>query len=325
MARNSLITICIKRYEGRKNMSSTLRTPLKSNRTNISQLQTNPVTKLDRQLFDSDKLIQIASVLQTTLDVSLIIELFAKEIKPYVRFDCIKYHVEKQNIAIKCGRSSRFSRHFPLELDNQPLGDITFTRRINFNGQETQTLKMLLKGLLYPIRNALMYEQALHDAHKDPLTGIRNRAAFNETIKREVELAQRHGNPLSMIMLDIDHFKNFNDKYGHYVGDCILKKLAQCTNQSIRGTDILYRYGGEEFVVLLPNTDDKGAFRLAQRIRRKIEKTECEYDGKVIKLTVSAGVSCLAKNENAHELFVKADSALYKAKDDGRNLVRVYV
>ena len=305
-------------------MSSTLRAPLKQNGTNISQLQTNPAEKIDEQLFDSDKLVQIASILQTTLDVSQIIELFAKEIKAYVRFDCIKYSFEKLNIEAKFGRSSRFTRSYQLAIDKQLLGEITFTRRIDFERQETQELKTLLNGLLYPMRNALMYQQALHDAHKDSLTGIKNRAAFNETIKREVELAQRHGNPLSMIMLDIDHFKKFNDNYGHHVGDCVLKKLAQCTNESIRGTDLLYRYGGEEFIVLLPNTDDKGAYRLAQRIRRKIEKAECECDNQKIKLTISAGVSSLTKKENAHDLFVKADSALYTAKADGRNLVRVY-
>ncbi len=305
-------------------MPPTLTTPLKQNGASISQLQPNPAEKMDKQVFDSDKLIQIASILHTTLDVSQIIQLFAKEIKAYVRFDCIKYRFEKQNIETKFGRNSHFALRYQLLLDKQPLGEIIFTRRVDFEKQETQEFETLLNGLLYPIRNALMYQQALYDAHKDPLTGIRNRAAFDETTKHEVELAQRHANPLSMIMLDIDHFKKFNDNYGHYVGDCVLKKIAQYINECIRGTDFLYRYGGEEFVVLLPNTDDKGAYRLAQRIRRKIGKAECECDDQKIKLTISAGVSCLAAKENAHDLFIKADTALYAAKTGGRNLVRMY-
>jgi len=305
-------------------MSSNLRTSLKQNGTGLGHISSSPTDKLDKQLFESDRLIQISGVLQTTLDVTQVIELFTQEIKTYVRFDSINYEFEEQNIKLKVGRNNRFKRSYQLNINEQVLGDITFSRRIDFEKRETKEIESLLKGLVYPLRNALMYQQALHDAHKDPLTGVKNRGAFNDTIKREIEVARRHGSSLSMIVLDIDYFKRINDSYGHSVGDCILKKLANCTSQSIRGTDMLFRYGGEEFVVLLPNTDDKGAFRLAQRIRRKIEKSDCDCEGRTINLTVSAGVACLGENDTAHDLFVKADTALYAAKADGRNIVNIY-
>lgn len=304
-------------------MSSTLSRSLKHEVADFTQADLNQAGNF-KQVFESDKVAQIASMLHTTLDVNQIIELFAKEVKSYVRFDSIKYQYDLQDIKLKFGRNNRFVRSYQLVINEQILGEISFTRRVDFEKRETIEIESLLKGLIYPLRNALMYQQALHDAHKDPLTGISNRAAFNEKIKREIELANRHGSQLSMIVLDIDYFKRINDNFGHFVGDCILKKLTDCTQTCIRGTDMLFRYGGEEFVVLLPNTDDTGAYRLAQRIRRKIEKSECECDGQKLRLTISAGVSCLGKKENAHDLFVKADTALYEAKADGRNLVRTY-
>ena len=305
-------------------MSSNLRTSLKQKSAEIGHISGAPANKQNDPLFETDRLVQISSLLQTTLDVTQVFELFAQEIKTFVRFDSISYEFEEQNVKLKSGRNNKFKRSYQLVISDQVLGDITFTRRIDFEKRETQEIEFLLKGLVYPLRNALMYQQALHDVHKDPLTGVKNRGAFNDTIKREIDVARLNNSSLSMIVLDIDYFKKINDTFGHSVGDCILKKLANCTSQSIRGTDLLFRYGGEEFVVLLPNTDDKGAFRLAQRIRRKIEKSDCDYDGRTIRLTVSAGVACLGEKDNAHDLFVKADTALYAAKADGRNIVNIF-
>lgn len=303
-------------------MPSTQRTSLKEGST-LSELTSLSATDIDRTLFETDTLVQITSVLHTSLDVAQIVELFSKEVKNFVRFDCVKFVYDKQNIDLKFGRNSKFTRSYQLEINDLYLGDITFTRRVDFEKRETKEIENLIQALIYPLRNALMYQQALHDAHKDPLTGIGNRAAFNETMKREIELAHRHTTPLAMIVIDIDYFKKINDNYGHYVGDCILKKLALCTKDIIRKSDMLFRYGGEEFVVLLPNTDSEGAVRLAQRIRRKVEKSECECDGHTLTLTISAGVSQLKEKDSANDLFVKADTALYEAKADGRNSVKV--
>jgi len=305
-------------------MASNLR--VSSNQANAALVHNtnHPAEKQEKALFSSDRLLHISNVLHTTLDVSKIIELFSDEVKTCVRVDSVNYEFDDQNIKLKLGRNNRFKRSFPLTINHEKLGDIIFTRRIDFGKRETNDLQNLLKGLVYPLRNALLYQQALLDAHKDPLTGINNRAAFDDSIKREIELAHRHGSSLSMIVLDIDYFKKINDNFGHFIGDCILKKLANCTNQSIRATDMLFRYGGEEFVVLLPNTDDKGAYRLAQRIRRKIEKSECLCEGHTIKLTISAGVASLRDKESADDFFIKADTALYTAKADGRNVVNSY-
>lgn len=303
-------------------MSSSLSTSLKQ-RPSLRELNDSSSIEFDKKVFESDRLLHITSLLHNSLDVVEIMELFTSEIKSLVKFDCLKYINEKQNLNLKFGRNSRFTRSYQLEINNEFLGEISFTRRVDFEKRETKELENILNALVYPLRNALKYQQAVNDAHKDTLTGIGNRAAYNETIKREVDMANRHGSPLSMIVLDIDYFKKINDSYGHFIGDCILKKLAFFTKDIIRKTDLLFRYGGEEFVIILPNTNNTGAIRLAQRIRRKIEKADCDCDGHILKLTISAGVAQLGEKETSRELFVKADTALYEAKADGRNIVKI--
>ena len=176
--------------------------------------------------------------------------------------------------------------------------------------------------MIYPLRNALLYREALRSAHRDPLTGLNNRRCLQETLRRETELAHRHGNPLSLIVLDIDHFKAVNDRHGHDVGDLALRAVAQCAAGCVRGSDMLFRFGGEEFVILLTNTDRDGALLLAERVRTAVEAMECATDMQSLRLTASLGVAGLQAGEREDQLFKRADKALYRAKEEGRNRVR---
>ena len=179
-------------------------------------------------------------------------------------------------------------------------------------------------ALIYPLRNALTYLAALRAAHRDPLTGTSNRAALNNSMLREVELARRHSTSLSMIVVDIDLFKSINDTYGHSVGDDVICSLTGIIDKIIRKSDMLFRFGGEEFVVLLSNTNREGALLLAERIRRGVEQTSVRTERRTIPITVSLGVATLAATDSAQSLFEKADKALYIAKSEGRNCVRSF-
>jgi diguanylate cyclase (GGDEF)-like protein len=121
----------------------------------------------------------------------------------------------------------------------------------------------------------------------------------------------------------VDHFKSINDAYGHAAGDYLLQSLTTCTEQSMRISDFLFRYGGEEFVIILPETDQAGVLRLAKRIRRRVEKLETVYQDQTIQMTVSLGVTNLRESDDEKTLFTRADEALYRAKRDGRNCIRV--
>ncbi|MBW0149212.1 sensor domain-containing diguanylate cyclase [Marinobacter sp. CAU 1620] len=167
-------------------------------------------------------------------------------------------------------------------------------------------------------------DQLLELSATDALTGLKNRGYFDRTFQSAVVRAFRYQEQLSLLVLDIDHFKKFNDTYGHLVGDDCLKMVAQCISQHVtRPQDLAARYGGEEFVVLLPDTPVDGAIRVAERIRAEIEATAFRVSGEVLHLTVSAGV-CTVSPERADatkEIFNWADEALYEAKGEGRNRV----
>lgn len=265
------------------------------------------------------RLLRMSNALQLSLDVQQVIETFGQEVRETVPFDGLRYNNSLHDVDLKVGRNSQNNCSYQLAINDQLLGEVTFTRKSKFAKHESTELETLLRTLVHPLRNALLYRQALLTAQKDPLTGVYNRAALNETLQREVELAQRHGLSLSLIVIDIDHFKRINDTYGHSAGDCLLKGLVDSAKQSIRRCDMLFRYGGEEFVVVLNNTDAKGAMRLAERIRRNIEKEEYPCADQPLKMTVSAGVAALAADESEEDLFKKADKALYRAKSAGRN------
>ena len=196
------------------------------------------------------------------------------------------------------------------------------TRRRKFTAHETHLLEHLLCCLVYPLRNAILYRHALTAALTDPLTGVNNRTAMNSALIRETELARRHGNALSLIAADIDHFKRINDTYGHLAGDYVLKSVAEALNDCTRRTDIVFRSGGEEFLVLLSNTGKQGALLLAERIRSTIEACDLAYSDHRIAATISLGVACYGKGDNSESLFEKADTALYAAKAAGRNCVK---
>ena len=163
--------------------------------------------------------------------------------------------------------------------------------------------------------------QTYHElSMKDPLTGIFNRKKFDEEIAREIQRAQRYGHPLSMMIFDIDHFKDVNDNYGHQVGDYVLQELARVAKEHIRQSDLFVRYGGEEFIILLPETMLDGAVQSAQKLRKMIAQAPMEH---VMRITCSFGVTLYRPGEEAQQFLKRADDALYEAKNNGRDRVEV--
>lgn len=159
--------------------------------------------------------------------------------------------------------------------------------------------------------------------NRDALTGLHNFRFFQQTLPMEMERTQRSGQPLALILLDIDHFKQFNDRWGHEVGNKALVQVAGLINTAIRKLDIACRFGGEEFVLLLPNTDLPQAVRVAQRLRDTIANSPLHHEEKAIGLTASLGVEEFrARDRDSPESLIKrVDIWLYQAKHSGRNLV----
>ncbi|MBL6990817.1 MAG: GGDEF domain-containing protein [Bacteriovoracaceae bacterium] len=183
-------------------------------------------------------------------------------------------------------------------------------------------LKYLPKG--DPER--LTYDKLSLDANTDKHTKCYNKTYFNKAIAHEVQKCKITGKPLTLILFDLDHFKNLNDNYGHDAGDFVLLELAKIIRtHGVRDLDIFARYGGEEFVILLPQTNLKQAFSIAERVRKVVEEHEFIYDDKLLPVTASIGVADYRQGVNdGTELFKRADTALYKSKEGGRNQVQFF-
>jgi diguanylate cyclase (GGDEF)-like protein len=164
------------------------------------------------------------------------------------------------------------------------------------------------------------YLRILHDhAHTDELTGISNRRHFLNKAAQEIRRCGRSGQAISLLLLDLDFFKNINDQHGHAVGDIVLSEVSEAIEPTLRSFDIFARYGGEEFVILLPDTEQKEAFEVAERVRTKIESMEIVAGRQSIRCTASLGVAELKADEPLELLISRADEALYQAKNAGRN------
>ncbi len=254
-----------------------------------------------------------------------------------------KYNVDQKNVAI--GRSSKSDvqidqesvsrNHCKLINTGQTvlLRDLGSTNGTYVNdelvdeyvlrdGDFIKVGRCIFKFLVGTNIESAYHEEIYRLTTIDGLTQIYNKRYFVETLEREIGRAQRYRRHLSLIMFDIDHFKQINDTHGHLAGDHILRQLAATVKTRIRREDILARYGGEEFAIVLPEIDSANAVVFAEKVRALIERTVFEFEDVRIPLTVSVGVACLTPDLGAPEELVKlADEKLYVAKEQGRNRV----
>jgi len=271
----------------------------------------------------SERVLKISSILQTSLNIEEIASHFSEAIRETIPHDHLNYVNEQLDINFATGSKARYSCTYELTINEKKLGILSLTRDKKFTDVETEQLEYLICALHYPLRNAILYHEAVSAALKDPLTKIGNRAAMTRTLHQELEKAFRHNRSLGLIMMDIDHFKKINDVYGHAVGDLVLQSMVECAEKSVRISDMMFRYGGEEFVIVLPETDEPGVLRLAKRIRRRVEKLETRIKNHLIKMTISIGITTLEESDDDKTFVARADAALYKAKRDGRNCIRI--
>jgi two-component system cell cycle response regulator len=193
-----------------------------------------------------------------------------------------------------------------------------------FNNTQLERLGTFAAYAAVAIEKARLFEKTQNLAITDELTGLLNRRQLLTLAEVEYERVRRYHRPLSAVMIDIDHFKQINDTYGHPVGDATLIALAKCCRANLRATDILGRYGGEEFLILLPETQHDKALEAAERIRKQVEVMELAAAKRPVKVTISAGVATLDLEApvSLEELIKNADDALYGAKAAGRNRVQ---
>ncbi len=293
-------------------------------KNDVGNLAVIPQFKPTNQLSRSEgSLVGMLVDLQTTLDIEQILSLFSGHLQEIVPHDGYGFHNELLNIDLASGRKARNSCVYTLKLEGETLGEWRVSRDRRFGAVDLERVEELLAHLFYPLRNGLRYREAMYYAHTDPLTQVGNRVALFAGLQREVELARRYESQFAVVFLDIDHFKSINDTHGHEAGDAVLRSVARGIKDTVRSTDGVFRYGGEEFVILFNNTPKCCAMNLAERIRCSLASKIHQVGDQALRVTVSLGVALLNSGESPTALLSRADQAMYVAKHGGRNRVEM--
>lgn len=297
------------------------------------------IAKIIETQYDFQYIIPLIGEMIDKFVMNHLIYIFVKKDDKYILFwpgacwnkkvyELISELDEKKDIIISEDKKTGV---FPLVSEENITGCIVAHSTIDkLTNDEINYISELTKQSSTTIERANVYSEILKNATMDALTGLNNRRQFEVRLKEEYSSANRQNTPLCAIMIDIDFFKKFNDTYGHAIGDTVLRTTANVIKEQLREYDIPSRYGGEEFCILLPQTNIDEAKIVAERLRTSVEnkkieiKTNKNEQIKHISVTISVGLAQLDIKDMADDLYMKADRALYEAKEQGRNRVVVY-
>jgi two-component system, cell cycle response regulator len=223
---------------------------------------------------------------------------------------------------------SRNARGYVLRDEGSTNGtyvnDQPIRERMLKDGDQIRIGRAMLKFLTSDNVEAQYHEEIYRLMTVDGLTQVYNRRYFQEALEREIQRSRRYGHAFSLVLLDIDHFKQINDRYGHQAGDTVLRKLGALVQNKVRANDLVARIGGEEFALILPESQAGGAYALAEKLRRSVEQETFRHENELIPVTVSLGLTEFQPTlagDNADHLVKRADQLLYAAKKAGRNRV----
>lgn len=282
--------------------------------------------KISEQWRESDDAYtRLCRRMATSLSLETLIGIFAEELAQLVSYDQLTYRhqIGHQEFVYANGMGGRHRCDYRLSLEGVCYGGLTLSRRRRFAEEELAAIEQMLSVAICPIRNACQFAQVQQAALTDALTEVPNKRALDEALTRESHLGDRHHHACSLILCDLDHFKKVNDTYGHVIGDHILKATAKELVRATRNSDAVYRFGGEEFAILLPHTEEAEARKVAERIRRFIGEILVSCGDQLVATTASAGVATRMAGETSDQWVARADEALYRAKAQGRNCTRV--
>ncbi len=278
--------------------------------------------QLQRELMNNKYLeLKLSQELQAKLDIHSIIRHFSSTLSHYIDHSGIQVMTTESKVVTIEGRYGHHRESVDLILDDEKFGTVILMGREPINKWSAIFFRYLARYLVYPIKNALLIQSLKMQTITDPLTGALNRTALEHDLSQEIEVAARYDSLVAVAMLDIDHFKRVNDTYGHAAGDRILTGVAKQIQKQIRSADSLYRYGGEEFTLLMRNTSLENAKNKLESILDNIGNGDWNDVDPELKITLSAGVTIWDGEEHGKALIKQADQALYYSKSNGRNQV----
>jgi len=291
-------------------------------------------SKYDKLLLENKRLKEINSDLQNTveatialyditkqlcksLDGDLVFSYFKEEINKYIRVKDCKFLKKEADLL-----PYKDYANFPLRLGDRLIGYLAVD---GLESQDKEKFDILSQQFLLGIKRAVLYQDVQELTIIDDLTQVSNRRYYLERFKEELARSKKFDYNFCCLMIDIDYFKDYNDRYGHIVGDVILKELAKSIQQNIRQIDLMGRYGGEEFSLILSQANKETGQLAAERIRQAIEGKRIRAYDEELKITVSIGISVFPfAGKDIKTLIDRADLALYQAKEKGRNRVCIY-
>lgn len=272
---------------------------------------------LTQTLGDTIALYDITKEICRNLDENNVFSTFRELINSYIRLQDCKFIKHEADLP-------QYSKYtvLPLSLDQNPIGYLVAD---GISGQDREKFHILAQQFMLGIKRALLYRKVQELAIKDGLTCVFSRRYLMERFKEEIARSEKFNYKFSLLMVDIDHFKDYNDRYGHFVGDAILKEVSTTVRENIRQIDLVGRYGGEEFVVILTETDREGGQFAAERIRQAIEAKKIRAYDEDLKITISIGIAVFPEDSRQTQALIdNADQALYQAKQSGRNRVCIF-
>ncbi|ATG77011.1 GGDEF domain-containing protein [Pseudoalteromonas fuliginea] len=264
---------------------------------------------------------ELVTELQTSLVIEDVLAMYAKFAKQLLNFSGIQFQSTLGTAQTSDSDTNNTPYIFDLTIAAEHLGQLIYFSKYPLSAVIEKKLRVLHTALIYPLRNAMMYSRVLKLATKDTLTGLNNRSQFNDILSQKLENCRRYQRPFSLMLLDLDNFKQVNDNFGHKVGDDTLKEFAKVLCSSIRGTDSVFRFGGDEFSILIEDPEFTTNKVVAERIMRLVRESSLMSQYGV---TTSIGFTLASSQDCDNEIFARADKGLYKAKASGRNCAKAY-
>jgi len=289
----------------------------------VKAANTEQAAHLDTlQRVSESSLLQLHQQLQTTLNTGTLINRFFGWLGENQIVGGIEYIHPDENIRLSSGSPKNHQAHYVMRLEKRYLGEITITSQKRFTDQDLFSQEQSMGVLVHYLKNSIDHQALEKVAFHDSLTGVMNRTALDELLPKETKRAQRYGYDLSVIMIDIDYFKSINDRIGHTGGDAILRLVSKAIKEQLRNSDLPFRYGGDEFLLVLPNTDLSGAHQAANQIMNALKAiSTTPLSGKDIIPQLSVGAASYQQGESHEDLIRRADNALDDAKKSGRNCI----
>ncbi|MBV2128134.1 GGDEF domain-containing protein [Arsukibacterium indicum] len=261
----------------------------------------------------------LTSQLQTSLDIQQQLDIFSMYVGRVLNISGIRLNTAFGEHSAAGSTNSAHTYKSLLVLNQQCLAEVHYHSNQPFSPMQQRDLLLLESEWLFALRNALVVARLQQMALKDPLTALGNRRFFDDSFAKAIQLSRRRQQTCALLLLDLDNFKQLNDNYGHAMGDELLVVVADCMRDALRQTDSLFRFGGDEFAIILADEDADSADLVARRLLKAINQHyKCQQYG----ISASAGLAYLQPMQSAEQLFATADRALYEAKAAGKANLR---